>query len=86
LLSPYGFRVTIEEHPLAFTGRSARDYLDEESRSHPLAVAGMTVLEPLGKADALRLRMLEILENANEDPDAFRVTSHYVVAQAHRAG
>jgi SAM-dependent methyltransferase len=85
LLSPHGFRVTIEEHPLAFTGSSAREYLDAESRSHPLAVSGMAVLEPMGEADAVRLRMLGILENANEDPDAFRVTSRYVVAQAYRA-
>jgi hypothetical protein len=28
--------------------------------------------------------MLEILENGNEDPDAFRVTSRYVVAKARR--
>jgi SAM-dependent methyltransferase len=85
LLSPHGFHVTMDEHRLAFSASSARDYLDEESRSHPLAVAGMAVLEPRGEADAVRQRMLEILEHANEDPEAFRVTSRYVVAQANRA-
>ena len=29
--------------------------------------------------------MLEILENGNEDPDGFRVTSRYVIAVAQRS-
>jgi SAM-dependent methyltransferase len=84
LLSPHGFRVTVEEQHLAFTGSSAEDYFDQES-NHPLAVAGRAVLEKLGQADALRERMLEILENGNEDRASFRVTSHYVVATARRS-
>ncbi|MDP9344965.1 MAG: hypothetical protein M3P44_04455 [Actinomycetota bacterium] len=38
-------------------------------------MAGQTVLGPRGESDALRQRMLAIYETANEDPDAFRVTS-----------
>jgi hypothetical protein len=49
-------------------------------------VAGLGVLEPLGQAEALRDRLLEILENGNEDRDGFRVTSRYVVATARRDG
>ncbi|HVS29654.1 MAG TPA: methyltransferase domain-containing protein [Solirubrobacteraceae bacterium] len=84
LLSPYGFEVAVEEERLAFTAKSARDYLDAESANHPLAVAGRAVLEPRGEADALRECMLSIYEAANEDPDGFRVTSRYVVATARR--
>jgi hypothetical protein len=42
------------------------------------------VLGPRGEDEALRERMLAIYEAANEDPDAFRVTSRYVVATARR--
>jgi hypothetical protein len=42
------------------------------------------VLEPRGELPALAERMLAVLEGANEDPDAFRVTSRYTVAEARR--
>ena len=53
LLEPYGFHVAVEEQRLAFTAPSARHYLEEESRDHPLAVAGRAVLERMSKADEL---------------------------------
>ena len=83
LFAPHGFEVTLEEERLAFTAPSPRAYLDEQAR-HPLAVAGQAVLGPRGESEALRERMLAIYEAANEDPDAFRVTSRYVVATAAR--
>ncbi len=86
LLTPLGFQVTHEERRLAFTAPSASEFLDQESQNHPLAVAGLAVLEPRGEADALRRRMLEILENGNESEDGFRVTSRYVIATACRGG
>jgi SAM-dependent methyltransferase len=86
LLGPYGFEVATEEHELAFTGESAEAYFAEEWDPHPLSVAGWAVLEPRGEAAALRERMIAILEAGNEDPNAFRVTSRYVVATARRAG
>jgi len=49
-----------------------------------MAVAGLSVLERLGQAEALRTRLLRILENGNEDAREFRVTSRYTVATAHR--
>jgi SAM-dependent methyltransferase len=85
LFAPYGFEVTVEEQPLAFTANSPRDYVDTETANHPLAVAGSAVLEPRGEAEELRARMLSIYEAANEDPDGFRVTSRYIVATARRA-
>jgi SAM-dependent methyltransferase len=84
LLGPHGFEVEIAQERLAFTASSARDYLEVESGEHPLWVAGRAVLEPLGRLDALREQALGILERRNEDPDAFRVTSRYVVATARR--
>jgi SAM-dependent methyltransferase len=83
LFAPYDLEVTVEEASLAFTASSPRAYLEEQGE-HPLAKAGQAVLGPRGEGDALRERMLAIYEAANEDPDAFRVTSRYVVATARR--
>lgn len=84
LFGPYGFSVELVEHEIGFTASSAQDYLDDELRNHPLAVAGHHVLEQRGLADAVRARLLRILEEGNETPDGFRVTSRYVVATARR--
>lgn len=84
LLGPHGFSVEVTHHALAFTGPSARDFLDDQLQSHPMAVAGLRVLDQLGQAQPLRARLLAILENGNEDGGGFRVTSRYAVATAHR--
>ena len=57
-----------------------------ESRNHPMAVTGIAVLEQLGQAEALRKRLHHILTEGNEDPNAFRATSRYVVAFLKRHG
>ena len=85
LLGPHGFEVSLTEHAHEFTGESPRAYLDHEGRHHPLSVASRAVLEARGESEAVRARMLEVLEEGNEDPDAFRVTSRYVIATARRA-
>lgn len=84
LLGPYGFEVSTTEERLAFTAASPRAYLDGESADHPLWAAGRAVLEPRGELEGVRERALALLERGNEDPDAFRVTSRYVVATARR--
>lgn len=83
LLGPHGFRVEVHQHSLAFEASSVQEFL-AESEKHPMAVAGRRVLEPLGQADALQDRLLEILDNRNEDRDSFRVTSQYIVAIGRR--
>ena len=70
---------------MSFTDTSPAAYLDGESRDHPMAVAGLAVLEGLGQAEVLRDRLLQILVAGNEDPAGFRTTSRYVVAKARRA-
>jgi SAM-dependent methyltransferase len=82
LFAPHGFEVAVEEERLAFTAPSPEAYVDQQA-DHPLAVAGQAVLGP--RSEAVRARMLAIYDAANEDPDAFRVTSTYVVATARRA-
>jgi SAM-dependent methyltransferase len=85
LFGAHGFEVSLEEATISFTGPSAREYLEAEGNSHPVALAGRAVLEPRGEGEALMASMLEVLEEANEDPDAFRVTSRYAVATARRS-
>ncbi|HEY2603192.1 MAG TPA: methyltransferase domain-containing protein [Thermoleophilaceae bacterium] len=84
LFGPHGFDVSLEEATIAFTSTSAADYIDRDAANHPMAIAGNAVLEPRGEHEAVRERMIEVLEAGNEDPDAFRVTSRYVIATAQR--
>jgi SAM-dependent methyltransferase len=84
LFGTHGFGVDLEEHSLTFRARSVEDYLERESRNHPMAVTGMAILEQLGQANALRERLARILTEGNEDKKAFRATSRYVVATLRR--
>jgi SAM-dependent methyltransferase len=84
LLAQHGFSLTFKEHSLSFTGASPRHYLDRESANHPLAVAGRQILEHHGTADQTSTQLLAILEDANEDPTGFYVTSRYITAAACR--
>jgi SAM-dependent methyltransferase len=84
LFGAHGFEVTLEEETISFTGQSPRAYLTAEGESHPMALASRAVVEAHGEADALFEQMLAVFEEANEDPDAFRVTSRYVIATARR--
>jgi SAM-dependent methyltransferase len=80
----YGFSVAVQEHSLAFTGASPSGFLEAELYDHPAWVGARAVLEPRGEESAVRRRALAILEDANQDPRAFRVTSRYVVASLRR--
>jgi hypothetical protein len=86
LFGTYGFGVELEEHSLTFSAASVDEYLEVESRNHPVAVTGIAVLEQLGQAEALRKRLHHILTEGNENPNAFRATSRYVVAILKRHG
>ena len=84
LFGVHGFSVDVEEHELTTTAASVDEYLDEQSRDHPMAVTGMAVLEQLGQAEEVRANLRRILVDGNEDPGAFRATSRYVVATLSR--
>jgi SAM-dependent methyltransferase len=80
LFAPHGFAVETEAHQISFGARSAHEFVEAEAANHPLAVAGRAVLEPRGGSHALNERLVAMYEEANEDPERFRVTSRYVVA------
>jgi SAM-dependent methyltransferase len=84
LFAPLGFSIELAEEQLAFTAASAQEFVDTELRVHPAWIAARAIIEPRGEMQAVRDRVLEIFEVANEDPVAFRVTSSYVVITARR--
>jgi SAM-dependent methyltransferase len=85
LLGPLGFSVAVEERSISFRGASPQAWLEEDVRFHPLRVAAAGVLGEEAAA-AVSRRSLEVFEAANEDPDAFQVTSRYAIARATRGG
>ena len=88
LLGAYGFSVDIRSHAHVFTAASIDDYLQAEVIDHPLTTASRAMLEARGRADVhaeVLDRARGILAAANEKPDGFAVTSHYVVAAAQRS-
>ena len=83
LFATHDMTVTVEPHELAFTALSPEAYMDSAS-THPLAVMGIGVLKRLGQGELARARMLAILEDGNESPDAFTSTGRFVVITAVR--
>jgi ubiquinone/menaquinone biosynthesis C-methylase UbiE len=81
LFEPHGFSVSLTEHSLSFHAPSIDQFMRIEGENHPLAIAARPVLEGAGRADEVREGMRRIYEEGNEDPDAFRITSRYVVAE-----
>lgn len=73
-------------HELVFTAPSPEEFLAAEQANHPLAIAGQQVLQAVGRADAARERLLQIVTEQNEDEQGFRSTSRYVVIRLLRAG
>jgi SAM-dependent methyltransferase len=85
LLAPHGYSVEVHEETLAFTASSAKEYAEGEWKNHPLWVEVRAVLEPLGKWQAVCEATMEVFSDANEEPSSFRISSHYVVANASRS-
>ena len=84
LFEPHGFEASLTEHALAFGAPSVDEFMRIEGENHPLAIAARPVLEGAGRAEEVREGMRRIYQEGNEDPDAFRVTSRYVVAELRR--
>jgi ubiquinone/menaquinone biosynthesis C-methylase UbiE len=84
LFDRHGMAVSLTEHRISFSAPSAQDFVQSEGENHPLAVAVRPILEQAGRAQELRDGLLRLYEEANENPDAFRITSRYVVAELTR--
>jgi len=84
LFEPHGFSVSLTEHPIPFHAPSIDEFMAIEGENHPLAIAARPVLEKAGRAEEIREGMRRIYEEANEDPESFRITSSYVIAEIRR--
>ena len=80
LFSRFGLTASLTEHAIAFGAPSVDEFMRIEGENHPLAIAALPALEEAGRADEVREGMRRIYEEGNEDPEAFQVTSRYVVA------
>ena len=65
-------------HQLSIRAASVADYVDA-SWDHPMGVAALPLLRGVGAEDELRTAQLRMLDEANEEPDAFLVHNPYVV-------
>lgn len=83
IFAPHGFAIDVREHDLAFTAGSPAAYFDAQLRDHPMGAAARARLGE-DQLRAMRTGAVELLESANEDPDAFRITSSYIVAGGRR--
>ncbi len=84
MLAPLGFSVAAEVHLMPFTDVSAQEFAEGELQHHPGWVDARAVLEPRDEWQQLRDEMIAAFVAANEDPDAFRVSSEYVIVTATR--
>jgi len=79
LFAPHPVRFT--EHPIAFVAASPQAYAEEHDAHHPMSLAAAGPLRAAGRLDEVRERARELFTEANEEPDAFRITSRYWVAE-----
>lgn len=83
LFSRHGMRAAaIDQHELAYRTTSPEDFLEGELQNHPLAIAAFEVLQRAGQAEEARERLLQVLDEHNQDHSSFRGTSRYVVCIA----
>ncbi|MFN8109296.1 MAG: methyltransferase domain-containing protein [Thermoleophilia bacterium] len=81
---PHGFAVTVEDAALTMEAASVEDYLVAQHDLHPMSVARRARMGEAAFA-GLRERCRAILNEGNEDPAAFRLTSRYALITATRA-
>jgi SAM-dependent methyltransferase len=84
LLQPHGFEVAVHERSLEFQAPTLQAFWQASFLDHPLMVATKPLLEAHGLLDDVLTSANAILEAGNESPDAFQVTSRYVVITATR--
>jgi hypothetical protein len=84
LFAPHGFSTSVTDHAISFHAPSIDEFMRIEGENHPMAVAARPALEKAGRADEIREGMRRIYRAGNEDPDAFRITSHYAIAELRR--
>lgn len=85
LFARYGMSTEVSApHDLVVTDTSPEAFLEAERTNHPLAIVGYDVFRSRGMSNQANEQLLTVLKDHNEDEDAFRSTSRYVVVVATR--
>ncbi len=83
LFGRHGATVTVTEERLPFVDASPTAWFDAQEEHHPMWRAARAELADHAAAwQDVRARTIAMLTEHNEDPDAFRVTSRYLIARA----
>lgn len=85
LAARHDAEIQVHDAQLKITGESPEAHFTTNEQTHPMSVAGRPVLERAGTYGAVREQALAILREANEDPQAFRVSSPYRVIEIRRS-
>lgn len=86
LAAELGLSASSVERSIAFMAASPEAYVEGE-QEHPMALAARQVLAQHGVDEvAFRARLAAALRAENEDPEAFRGTSRYLIWTIRRAG
>ena len=81
LAEPHGLAVSVEELTITFVGESPEAQVEMDAENHPVWLDTLDQLRAAGTDDRLaREAALAAMREINEDPSAFRATSHYVIA------
>lgn len=80
-------RVSITEHNIAFVGKTPEAWFSEQETAHPAWRTIKRSMQEIGDQwSKCRQACIELLMTRNEDPDAFRVTSRYLVTRTDLPG
>jgi hypothetical protein len=77
--------IQVHDAQLKITGESPEAYFASNEQTHPMMFAGRPILERAGTYRGVREQARAILREANEDPQAFRVSSPYRVIEIRRS-
>lgn len=84
LFGAQGFEIQMVKHPMVNTGPSPRAFLEGLDQVHPVSRACSLALEKAGMLEQTMAKIIDVLERRNEDPQAYKVSRHFVVGVATR--
>ncbi|HEY2654886.1 MAG TPA: methyltransferase domain-containing protein [Solirubrobacteraceae bacterium] len=85
LAARHDAEIQVRDAQLDITGESPEAHFAMNEQTHPMSIAGRPILERAGTYEGVREQALAILREANEDPQAFHVSSPYRVIEIHRS-
>jgi SAM-dependent methyltransferase len=77
----HAVQASFHDGEVTFTGESPDRYFSDTMEHHPMSVAFRPMIEAAGLFADTTARALQALRDGNEDPAAFRATSHYRIVE-----